>query len=393
MQNFLRAFISKFRKLVRLLLAIVIWAHAVFLFQVPDAALRHWLPRMNTSFGEFILLALIIGLSILASYGWGKVTVDLIYIYFFPFIMLFHVGRLAVRLILKLGKFMNGAEADESAEVPYYAQLSLPILTPVAKATVPDVSQVATEAGERKPFARKLTNLFWRPFRRYTLLWCVLLLLTTHRIFIYLALGIVLLRLVDLVIGVLALSFTANGWFTKISAQINRLIDDHMSKISSAKDSAVTQEVKNAWLGLRGILIGVAYLRDRRKVAQWTVFLGCVAFVIIYLYLALLFSFTYYGIARLQNIAWSWSDALLTSCFIPIAYPDLPYTKLLRLAGGVQWLCVIALGASTVIGFFKQQLEAFHSIAENIGRRFERDEVKATIIVVNEKLAAESASK
>ena len=221
----------------------------------------------------------------------------------------------------------------------------------------------------------------------------MLLLLTTHAFFVYLALGIVLIRLIDLVVGVIALSLTANGWFTRISEYINRYIDQNMIKISTARNAAVTQEVKNAWIALRALLKGVAYFRDRRRVAQWTVFLGCVAFVIIYGYLALLFSFTYYGIARLQNITWGWSDALVTSFFLPIAYTDLPHTKLLRLAGGVQWLCVVALGTSTIIGFFRQQLEAFHGIAENIGRRFEQDEVKTTIVVVNEKLAAESPQK
>jgi len=202
----------------------------------------------------------------------------------------------------------------------------------------------------------------------------------------------ILFRLVDLVVGVFALSFTANGWFTKISEYINRFIDENMSKISTAKDADASREAKNAWVALRGFLKGVAYFRDRPKVAQWTVFLGCIAFVIIYVDVALLFSFTYYGIARLQNITWSWADALLTSFFIPIAYPDLPHTKLLRLAGGIQWTCILSLGASTVIGFFRQQLEVFHTIATNVGRRFEQDEVKTTLVIVNQKFVAESAS-
>jgi hypothetical protein len=331
----------------------------------------------------------------MASYGWGKVTADLIYIYFFPFILLFYVVRTGVHLCLKVNKFINGPEKDSSPdqEVPYYAQLSLPVIIPVVKPTADLPADSSMEVGGKKSAGRRFAEALLRPFRQYTLLWCVLLLLTTHRWFVYLALGIVLYRLADLVVGVVLLSFTANGWFTKLSENINKVIDNHMRKITVAKDSAVTQEAKNAWIGLRGILMGVAYFRDRRKVAQWTVFLGCIAFVVIYLYVALLFSFAYYGIARLENVAWNWADALITSVFIPIAYPDLPHTKLLRLAGGIQWFCAAALGISTVIGFFRQQLEAFHSIAENIGRRFEQDEVKSTIIVVNQKLAAEVPTK
>ena len=228
----------------------------------------------------------------------------MIYIYFFPFVILFHIARLGIRFALKLNTFINGNEGCPETDVPYYANLSSPVLV-LANPKPAEDAQSAVATAETKPAVRRVGDFLRRPFRRYTLLWCLLLLLTTHTLFIYLALGIIAFRLVDLVVGVFALSFTSNGWFTKISEYINRFIDENMSKISTAKDAAVSREAKNAWIALRGFLKGVAYFRDRRKVAQWTVFLGCVAFVIIYVYLALLFSFTYYGIARLQNIVWT----------------------------------------------------------------------------------------
>ena len=67
-------FAREIRKLVRFLLAGIIWAHALFLFQVPDTGLDRCLSRLHTSVGEFFVIALLLGLSVLASYGWGNVT-------------------------------------------------------------------------------------------------------------------------------------------------------------------------------------------------------------------------------------------------------------------------------------------------------------------------------
>src|SRR5271157_4053304 len=89
--------LKRIRSLTRFAVAVILWAHAIFLFDVPRAALGPFFDRLHTSEGEAAVVALIAGFSILATYGWGKVTVDLIYIYFFPFICLYRLARLLVR--------------------------------------------------------------------------------------------------------------------------------------------------------------------------------------------------------------------------------------------------------------------------------------------------------
>ena len=151
------------RKLVRFLLAGIIWAHALFVFQVPDTALNRLLPRLHTSLGEFFVVALIIGLSILTSYGWGKVTVDLIYIYFFPFILLFHIGRLGIRFSVKLGTFIEGNGNSQTADTPYYARLSLPVLVPSATAR-PKGHKLPLEPPRRSRSLARLGNCYYGLF-------------------------------------------------------------------------------------------------------------------------------------------------------------------------------------------------------------------------------------
>ncbi len=183
-----------------------------------------------------------------------------------------------------------------------------------------------------------------------------------------------------------ALSFTSNGWFSKLSQGFQQMMEKLIRKVTQAKDAGVTQEVRNSWASLRLFLIGINFLQDRRRVAQWTVFLGGVTFIIIYLYLALLFSFEYYGVARLEGTPFAWGDALITSVFIPIAYPDLPHTRLLKLAGGIQWACVFVLGASTVVSVFREKLGPLYEVLNTITRKMEEDEVKTTLIVIKDEL-------
>ena len=379
--------LKRIRSLTRFAVALIVWAHAIFLFELPHAALAPLFKRLHTSEGEATVLALIAGFSILASYGWGKVIVDLIYIYFFPFICLWHIARLMVRAASALNTLVAPTEAGELSEPPpYYVQIPGPILV----ATTPKAAQPVLESDS----VGRVDDSFWdkvarhtlRPFRQFTLLWGLLLIFTIHRWLLDAALIVVSVQLLAFLVGILALSFTSHGWFSELSQNFQGEMEKLIDKITQAKHLGVTQEVRNAWASLRYFLIGANFLRDRRRVAQWTVFFGVIVFGVIYLYLAVLFSFEYYGIARWQGIAFDWRDALITSVFLPIYHSDLPHTRLLRLTGGIQWAGLVALGTSTAISVFREKLKPLFVVANTITRKMEEDEVKTTLIVIKDEL-------
>jgi hypothetical protein len=377
--------LKRIRSLTRFTVAVILWAHATFLFSIPRNNLTPVFDRLHTSVGEATVLALIGGFSVLASYGWGNVAVDLVYIYFFPFVCLYYLARLLVRAASALNGFVTPAEPiDPSEPQPYYAQIPTPVLIARRPLSEQSITEVDSVGQIDESFWDKVARHALRPFRQLTLLWCLLLLLTTHRWLLTTALVVVSLQLVSLLVGVIALSFTSNGWFSKLTQAIQQETEKLIQRIANAKNAGATLEVRNAWASLRYFLLGVQFLQDRRRVAQWTVFLGGVTFFVIYLYLALLFSFEYYGIARLQGVTFDWADPLITSVFIPIAYPDLPHTKLLKLAGGIQWACVFALGASTVVSVFREKLEPLYAVVTTITRRMEEEEVKSTLIVLKD---------
>ncbi len=177
----LHRMLKRIRSLTRFAVAVILWAHAIFLFDVPRATLAPRFERLHTSEGEATVIALIAGFSILASYGWGKVTVDLIYIYFFPFICLYYLARLLVRAAIGLGGFVAPREPSESSEPPpYYVQIPRPILVSPTPQTAQPVAGSNTVEQKEEGFWDKVARHTLRPFRQFTLLWCLLLLLTTH---------------------------------------------------------------------------------------------------------------------------------------------------------------------------------------------------------------------
>jgi hypothetical protein len=72
-----------------------------------------------------------------------------------------------------------------------------------------------------------------------------------------------------------------------------------------------------------------------------------------YVYIALLFSFTYYGIARVSGVLYSWTDALIASLFIPFFVTELPKLPVFRILGGLHCSLILAIGFGTFPIIFK----------------------------------------
>jgi hypothetical protein len=98
-------------------------------------------------------------------------------------------------------------------------------------------------------------------------------------------------------------------------------------------------------------------------VSRWAWVLGAVSFGAIYVYIALLFSFAYFGIARASGISYPWPDSLVASLFIPLFAKELPKTILLRVLGGIHFSLAVTIGIGTFFGFLQRRLFAIRTAA------------------------------
>ena len=91
-------------------------------------------------------------------------------------------------------------------------------------------------------------------------------------------------------------------WFERVGQAIRQRTEDTLAKLSMVTDeSPPSKELQNLWNQVKLFEQGVRFLENDAVVSKWT-WLFCGSFLaLVYLYLAFVFSFAYYGIARVRQ--------------------------------------------------------------------------------------------
>ncbi|MBV9437223.1 MAG: hypothetical protein JOZ44_14290 [Acidobacteria bacterium] len=360
-------FLRSLRSTARFIFASVVWLHAFFLLSLNLPSVRPLAASTRMTVNETVVVVLIACASILSGYGWKNISVDLCYLYFFPFILLFHLAKFSFRFMKAIALW------NEDREV------SQPVLQLAA------VSQIDTvPTPTRKISWAEALKSISKPMRQFTLLWCLLLLLSSHRFLIVLALGIVLWHLVRALYTIGASVIGSVGWLATVEAKVREQAEALITSVLAApqiqKDDAKLREVWSRW---KTFQVGISLLRNRRRAGNIALFLSFLIFGVVYSYLAFLFSFGYVGIAKVQGISYSWADALITSLFIPIGYSDLPHNLWIKLLGGIHCVSALALGFGTVHGYMKSKLDSLTRVAESLSTKFNDDQIKTKLVVLD----------
>lgn len=129
------------------------------------------------------------------------------------------------------------------------------------------------------------------------------------------------------------------------------------------------------------------FLRDEYLLSRWAWVVGIMSFAAIYIYMALLFSFAYFGIAKVSGIAYSWTDALVASLFIPLFATELPKTIPLRLLGGIQFTLAVVIGVGTFFSFLQRRLFMVRTAATVVNDKLTEDAFQEKFKILGTKLA------
>jgi len=365
--------LQRLRSVVRFSVAVLFWLHGLFLLYFPAPPLARWAHKLHLDVSEFLVIFTLALLTVLSSYGLRKFSFDIAYIYFFPFIAVYYLGRIffsagkAAFVALQSSQHSGGKEGP-TAEAKVLEAKVVPALGPSEKPPPPV---------ERRNIWRGFLSNVWRPFRQFALLWCLLLLLSSKLLLVWLALAVVLFQLGRVLARVAAIAVFSLKWLTGLDERIRAYLEDSLQKLASLPADAElvgdTTIIVGAALLAR---LAVRFFQNRKQISFGLVVLSVVFFAVVYLYLGLLFSFVYYGLARVQSVPYAWSSALVTSIFIPAAYGDLPANVWLKLVGGIHWVCVIALGTGAVLAYFQKKLDEVYGVAQLVRSRLETPEIK-----------------
>jgi hypothetical protein len=323
--------------------------------------------------------------SFLVASGFWKTLKSLTYIYFFPFVLVIY-ALYALGIGLKAVNKWFKKQAHFESESQANPTQSPPLLI---GSTAPQAEPVGAHQREASQTARQIVLFLLRPFTRFMFLWCILLLTTTHRGIVWLCLVVVSVHLARKIFFILKLLFFSGPWFAKLWPALPTGLYQSIEALASVtNDSPPTNDLKNLWSQLNLWKKMLNFLKNPYMVSRWAWLLGILVFGLLYLYIAVLFSFVYYGIARVNGIPYSWPDALVSSVFIPFFVSDLPKLLVMRIIGGIHCVLVLTVGIGTVVNFLRRKLDAMRKAASELSHRLAEQSLQEKYLILEQKMAA-----
>lgn len=373
------------RKCTRLFLAIFLWLHAIFFLNFQSLFVSRCAQFLHLKASEVVMVCLLALFSLASGSGFWKPIRSAAYIYGFPFVLAWYAMYACFLVLRGTHRWLKAQITPEIGTPPVAAQNIAPIASLPVAALVANVNPKTKALGFLK--------FVLRPFRRFTFLWCILLLVTTHIAVLWLCLVVVLFHLGRDVLRIIKLLFFSNTWLKKIAAAVHSGIETTLSVIAAfTPDMSPTPELRNAWNQLNLWTKIVNFLKEPYLVSGWAWIIGIFSFGSLYIYIAVLFSFAYYGIAQVSGLDYRWPEALTSSVFIPFFVADLPKTLVLRFLGGLHCTLVIAVGVGTLITFIQRKLRAIHTAAMDLDRRLRDQAIIDKYLIIETKLATAPGS-
>ena len=181
----LRSMSETTRRATRFAVAAFFWANAFFLIRFQPASFSRWAAGVNLTTAEAVIILVIAVVTLLRSNGLWKFSVDLTYLYFFPFVLLFYAWRL-LRAALRLTRFIPAGTAVAKAGQQ---------LAPEGNAVEVSTSTIKPATEESSPSATKRVLDFGVTFfLRSTLLWGLLIVFSSHKVLLEVATVVVLIH-------------------------------------------------------------------------------------------------------------------------------------------------------------------------------------------------------
>lgn len=372
------------RKTTTLLLAVFLWLHGLFVLNISASHVAGLSRVLRLTTSEAVLFVLLVVFTFVSASGFWKQLRSMAYIYFFPFVALgyclyfvFIVMRGLHRWFTVQALNAGVIEATTSSVVPSVA--------------TPPVTTAPVAGGKVSPRqrAKEVLSFLLRPFRRFMTLWCVLLLVTTHKWVVWLCLVVVLAHLAQKIFLVLKSLLFSGPLLKRLKEAQLTVLDKPLAALATVViDATSPNELRNLWNQFIMWRKVFDFLKNPYLLSRWAWTLGIVFIGSLYLYFALFFSVAYYGLARVSGIDYPWSIALVDSVFIPFAYNALPHVLWIRLLGGLQATITVAIGIGTIVKFLARRLDAVRQVAAELSDRLLEPVVQEKLQSIEAKIAA-----
>lgn len=339
-----------FRRVIRELLAIAFWTHALYVTQfIPLPHLP--VPELPRYVFNTVLLIFIANYSLFSNNGWWSVAFDLVYVYSLPFI---YTGRVA----WFVAKSTYSTLKERTVIKPPQLIFPTPDTRPPANTPDPNANTAKTESKDRDGILYRIS--------KFTLLWSIFIFTVNFR--------------PSLVIVVLFTVFGAMRAFRalwtifsgesdgtlKIEEALQKVIKANLDKIINWDGLSEQEDIKNKLNSLKLYESVFNFVHDNRlQFLKWSFVVSLIISVPFYLYMSYLFACSYVGIGKIAGEPFPFSTAILDSLYMPFAWTELPKMFSIRLMGGIQAILMSAVGYTI---FFRHFGTRFESILHATGR-------------------------
>src|SRR5438046_4685507 len=192
----------------------------------------------------------------------------------FPFVLFWKFLHWFFRPLGALNRWFK-AQAYQSADTLVVEQRELP-----APPSIPTTASAKRGAKER---AKEFLNFLLRPFRRFTFLWCILLLSATHIQIVWVSLFVLMLHLARLIFGLLKVMLFFDPYMRGALEKMVDIVGNAVDAINAVTpDTTPSQELKTRWNEAKTWKMITGFLRDEYLVSRWAWVLGVVSFGAIY---------------------------------------------------------------------------------------------------------------
>jgi hypothetical protein len=364
------------RKIVREILAAAFWLHAAYVFCfikiVPDAYVSS-LPRY---FYNFALVLFIFYYSFLSDSGWFSVAFDLGYIYFWPFTIM-------IRLFWISSK-QGYSYFRRQLTFPKYVALPSPAKVLTAQKVVttqaPPDPTVKPKPIETKP---KIIYRLSRPLFQFVVLWSILIITVNSKIFIILACLITLVGATRAIWSLWNLLSGTSSWIERAKSAFAKHFAQHISQVRQWNEKTSPEKIIQIVNALKFWEAMFTFVDDNKEfLSRCTIVFAALVSIPFYCYISFLFSCVYFGIAKIQQIDWSWPSAFSTALYMPFSFTDLPHSFLIRFIGGLQAIAVSVMGWSIFMRHLSGKFERIALAAAELRSPLQDEVLKAKITLL-----------
>jgi hypothetical protein len=380
--------LDRARRATTLLLAAFLWLHALFFLPVQPTLIAKCARVLRLAPSEAVLFALLVIFSFLAASGFWKTVGSIAYIYGFPFVLLGYTFWWGFRLMRATNRWLMA----RSPSPPIVRSL---VIARNAAPIVPVAASGARTPVTSRTTAAEILQFLLRPFRRFMLLWCILLLVTTHTAVVWLCLIVVLAQLarqIFIILKLLVFSPWLGEAFTRIGPALLTPLNNALVGLAKVtRDATPTKELRDLLNQVNVWRTFVDFLKDPYLLSRWAWILTIVFLATVYAYIASLFSFAYYGIARVSGVPCSWPDVFVTSIFFPFFFRDLPRALGVRVLSGLHCVLLVGVGIGTIMNFLRRKLDDIRTAAMEASNRFTEQPVHEKYIILEEMFRTSAA--